>query len=52
LRLRMPVADGRHLSMVQGRGRVLHSEVIDGHIMLDAVLPQSAARQLQAFVVE
>jgi len=52
LRLRMPMADGRHLSMVQGRGRVLHSEVIDGDIMLDAELPQSAARQLQDFVVK
>jgi GTPase len=52
LRLRMPLADGRHLSLVQARGRVLHSEVVDGHFLLDAELPQSAARRLQEFVLE
>ncbi len=52
LRLRMPLADGRHLSMVQARGRVLHSEVVDGHFLLEAELPQSAARRLQEFVLE
>ncbi len=31
LRLRMPLADGRSLSVVQGRGRVLHSEMHDGN---------------------
>jgi GTP-binding protein HflX len=50
LRLRMPVADGRHFSLVQARGRVLHSEVIDGDLLLEAELPQSAARRLQEFV--
>jgi 50S ribosomal subunit-associated GTPase HflX len=52
LRLRMPLADGRHLSMVQARGRVLSSEVVDGHFLLEAELPQSAARRLQEFVLE
>lgn len=50
LRLRLPLADGRNLSLVQARGRVLHSEVADGHYLLDAELPQSAARRLQEFV--
>ncbi|HXQ25358.1 MAG TPA: GTPase HflX [Candidatus Acidoferrales bacterium] len=52
LRLRMPVSDGRHLSQVQARGRVLHSEVIDGYFHLEAELPQSAARRLQEFVLD
>ena len=52
LRLRMPVADGRHFSLVQARGRVLHSELMDGHFLLEAELPQSAARQLREFVVD
>jgi len=52
LRLRVPVADGRNLAVVQGRGRVLRSEVVDGYLMLEAELPQSAARQLQDLVVD
>jgi GTPase len=52
LRLRMPLADGRHLSIVQARGRVLHSEIADGHYLLEAELPQSAARRLQEFILE
>jgi len=52
LRLRMPLADGPHLSLVQARGRVLHSEIVDGHFLLEAELPQSAARRLQEFVLE
>jgi len=51
LRLRMPLAEGRQLSLVQARGRVLHSEVVDGHFLLEAEVPQSAARRLQEFVV-
>jgi len=52
LRLRMPVSDGRHLSQVRARGRVIRSEVIDGHFLLEAELPQSAARRLQEFVLD
>jgi GTPase len=52
LRLRMPVADGRNFSLVQARGRVLRSEVIDGDLFLDAELPQSAARRLREFVLD
>jgi len=52
LRLRVPVADGRNLSFVQGRGKVLQADVSDGYLMLEADLPESAARQLQQFVVD
>jgi hypothetical protein len=52
LRLRMPFADGRHLALVQARGRVLQSEVVDGHFLLEAEVPQSAARRLQDFILD
>jgi GTPase len=52
LKLRMPLADGQHLSLVQARGRVLSSEVVDGHFLLHAEVPQSTARRLQEFVLE
>ena len=52
LRLRVPVADGRHLSLVQARGRILHSEVVDEHFLLEAELPESAARRLQKFTLD
>jgi GTPase len=51
LHLRMPLADGRSLSVVQGRGRVLRSEVCDGHLVLEAEVPESAARELQEFIL-
>jgi len=47
LRLRMPISDGRHFSQVQAQGRVLHSQVVDGDLLLEAELPQSAARGLR-----
>ena len=50
LKLRMPLADGRHLSLVQSQGRVFKSELLDGHYLLDAELPESAVRRLQEFV--
>ena len=52
LRLRLPLADGRRLSVVHAVGRIVSSELLDGHLVLDAELPQSAARRLQEFVVE
>ena len=52
LRLRLPVADGRRLSLVQASGRIMNSEVHEGHLVFDAELPQSTARKLQEFVVE
>jgi GTPase len=50
LHLRIPISDGRHLSLVHACGRVLNSEVLDGHMDLDAELPESLARHLQDFV--
>jgi GTP-binding protein HflX len=50
LRLRIPISDGRHLSLVHACGRVIHSEVLDGHMDLDAELPESLARRLEDFV--
>jgi GTP-binding protein HflX len=49
LMLRVPVSDGRNLSLVQAGGRILHSEVSDGHLLLDAEIPQSLARRLHEF---
>lgn len=50
LRLRVPATDGRHLSLVQARGRVLESKLEDGHLVMYAELPESAARWLRQFV--
>jgi GTPase len=50
LHLRIPISDGRHLSLVHACGRVLRSEVLDGHMDLDADLPESLARRLEDFV--
>jgi GTPase len=50
LHLRLPLADGRSLSVVQGRGRVLRSEVQDGHLEIEAEVPESVARELQGFI--
>jgi GTP-binding protein HflX len=51
LDLRIPISDGRHLSLVHACGRVLHSEVLDGHMHLDAELPESLARRLEDFTL-
>src|ERR1700685_1080777 len=50
LNLRIPISDGRHLSLVHACGRVLHSEVSEGHMNLEAELPESLARRLEDFV--
>lgn len=52
LKLRMPASDGRNLSLLEARGRVLRSEFADGHVFVEAELPQSAARRLQQFVLD
>jgi hypothetical protein len=48
----MPLAEGRTLALVHALGRVLHSEVEDSHMLLDAEVPVSIARKLKlnAFV--
>jgi GTPase len=52
LRLNVPLANGRGLAIIHACGRVLSSEVQDGHMQLEAELPESVARQLQEFVGE
>jgi GTP-binding protein HflX len=51
LALRVPVSDGRSLSLVQAGGRVLRSELSDGHLLLDVELPQSLARKMEQFAL-
>ncbi|MGH9781138.1 MAG: GTPase HflX, partial [Candidatus Acidiferrales bacterium] len=48
-RLNVPLANGRELAMIYACGRVLHSEVQDGRICLDAELPESLAARLENF---
>jgi GTP-binding protein HflX len=45
--LRLPLAEGRTLALVHALGRVLHSEVEDSHMLLDAEVPASIARKLK-----
>jgi GTPase len=51
LRLRIPISDGRQISLVHACGRVLHSEVLEGHFVLDAEVPQSFASRLREFAL-
>ena len=52
LTLRIPVSDGRNLSLVQAGGRILDSQLTDGHLLIDAEIPQSLARKLAQFALE
>jgi GTP-binding protein HflX len=45
--LHVPLGDGRTVALVHACGRVLHSEVQDGHVCLDAEVPESLARRLR-----
>jgi len=50
--LRIPVADGRHISLVHGFGRVLRSELAGNDLVLEAEVPQSLLqRGLEPFVI-
>jgi GTP-binding protein HflX len=51
LHLRIPISDGRHLSLVHACGRVLDSKLLDNHMYLEAELPQSLARRLEDFAI-
>ena len=46
LSLRLPLTDGRTLALVHAMGRVLHSRVVDSHMLLNAEVPVSIARRL------
>lgn len=52
LHLRLPLSDGRRLSLVYAAGRVFNSEIRDDLMHLDAEIPQSLARQLGDFALE
>ncbi len=45
--LQVPLGDGRTIALVHAYGRVLHSEVQDEHMHLDAEVPESLARRLR-----
>lgn len=46
--LHMPLTEGRSLALIHALGRVLHSEVLDEHVMaLEAEVPVSVARRLK-----
>ena len=47
LKFSVPLADGRTLALIHGLGRVLHSEVNDSQMSLEAELPESVARRLK-----
>jgi GTP-binding protein HflX len=54
LSIRLPLAEGRMLAMIHALGRVLHSEIDDSHMRLDAEVPESIVKRLRLkeFVVE
>jgi GTPase len=47
LSLRLPLTEGRTLALVHALGRVLRSDVEDGHMNMDAEVPVSIARKLR-----
>jgi len=47
LSLRLPLTEGRTLALVHALGRVVHSELEDSHMLLDAEVPVSMARRLK-----
>jgi GTP-binding protein HflX len=47
LSMRLPLAEGRTLALIHALGRVLHSEVDDSHMQLEAEVPTSIAKRLR-----
>jgi GTP-binding protein HflX len=47
LSLRLPLTEGRTLALLHAMGRVLHSQVEDSHMLLNAEVPVSMARRLR-----
>jgi GTP-binding protein HflX len=47
LSLRLPLADGRTLALVHALGHVLHSELDDSHMVLEAEVPVTIANKLK-----
>ena len=52
VRLRVPQSEGKVLSQVQARARVLASTYHDGVVELEAQAPESLLRKLRKFVIE
>jgi GTP-binding protein HflX len=52
LRFSVPLTEGRKLALVHGLGRVLHSELRDSKMVIDAELPESLVRRLRLTPVE
>jgi GTPase len=47
LSLHMPLSEGRALALVHALGRVVHSQVNDSHMDLEAEVPETVARRLK-----
>jgi GTP-binding protein HflX len=47
LALHMPLSEGRSLALIHALGRVLHSQVNETHMDMEAEVPQSIARRLK-----
>jgi GTP-binding protein HflX len=47
LSLHMPLTEGRSLALIHALGRVLHSQVIDSHMNLEAEIPEAVVRRLK-----
>ncbi len=47
LSLRLPLAEGKTLALLHALGKVLHSEVDDSHMQLDAEVPVSVVQKLR-----
>ena len=47
LRFELPLENGREIALVHALGRVLHSEVRDTVMAIEAELPTSVARRLK-----
>jgi GTP-binding protein HflX len=48
--LRIPLSDGRHISLAQAQGRVIESKLLNDDLLLEVDLPESIARQLAKFI--
>ena len=47
LSLNLPLAEGKILALVHALGKVLHSNVVDSHMQLEAEVPSSIVRKLR-----
>jgi hypothetical protein len=45
--LHIPLSEGRSLALIHALGRVVHSQVSDSHMDLEAEIPETVARRLK-----